>query len=103
MNYAPLRARDLGFYLIIKEKGEILFRPYCHFPYVTQILQGLEGMVPFGHVPQYYDSEIKKKALRDSDFGSYDDILGLLKDSLEKYPYVQKCVTDILNCIIKKS
>lgn len=97
-SYAPLQARDLGFYLIIKEKGEILFRPYCHF---LCDANPSRPRAPFGHVPQYYDSEIKKKALRDSDFGSYDDILGLLKDSLEKYPYVQKCVTDILNCIMR--
>lgn len=100
VDYSLFSARDLGFYLIIKEKDDILFRPYCHFLCEVNHSRA-RGMVPFGHVPQYYDSEIKKKALGDSDFDSYDDILGLLKDSLEKYPYVQKCVTDILNCIIR--
>lgn len=100
VNYAPLQARDLGFYLIIKEKGEILFRPYCHFLCEVNPSRA-RGMVGYGYVPQNHDSEIQKKAYKDSDFGSYDDILGLLKDSLENYPYVQKCVTDVLNCIIR--
>lgn len=99
-SYAPLQCRDLGFYLIIKEKGEILFRPYCHFLCEADSLR-TRTMVAFGHTPQYYDSEIEKKAYGDSDLSSYDDLMGLLKDSLEKYPNVHKCVIDVLNCIIK--
>lgn len=99
-SYATLSCRDLGFYLIIKEKGEILFRPYCHFLCEVGSLR-TRFTVPFGHVPQYHSSEIKKKALGDSDLDSYDDFTGLLKDSLEKYPKVYKCVTEVFDCIVR--
>ena len=100
VDYSLFSARDLGFYLIIKEKGEILFRPYCHFLCEKSSL-GHRNRAPLGYVPQYHESEFIKKVIPDSDIETYEDFLGLLEDSLEKYPKVHKCITEIFSCIIR--
>lgn len=100
VDYSLFSARDLGFYLIIKEKDDILFRPYCHFLCEKYSL-GYRNKAPLGYVPQYHESEFIKKTMPDSDIETYEDFLGLLEDSLEKYPKVHKCITEIFSCIIR--
>ena len=96
--YASLYFGDTGFYLIVKEKGEILFRPYCHFSCeVNSTLKRSASLL--GFTPQLHESEVKVTGLPDSDISSYEDFKGLLKDSLEKYPNVRQCIFDIFNCI----
>lgn len=97
---ASLYFGDTEFYFIVKEKGEILFRPYCHFLCEVNSTHK-RGTNLLAFTPQLHESEVKITGLADSDISSYEDFKGLLKDSLEKYPNVRQCIFDIFNCIIR--